>query len=104
MFETPLQDILSFAEKAVSNVKVSFPEAMTEFIMRVDMFEKGGKLKVNEIESFDANFQIDYFPRSSSNNKRKRESESWNDEKSYMFFINFWKDKINCLLASASSS
>jgi hypothetical protein len=77
---------------------------MTEFIMRVDMFEKGGKLKVNEIESFDANFQIDYFPRSSSNNKRKRESESWNDEKSYMFFINFWKDKINCLLASASSS
>ena len=71
MFTSPIQDILRFAEKAVSNLKVRFPEAMAEFIMRVDIFEKEGKLRVNEIEGFDANFQIDYFPRSINKRKRK---------------------------------
>ncbi len=75
-FETPVQNIFHFAEKVVRKIEEKYPEALTDFIMRVDCFEVqstlilGGddgseettivELKLNEVESFDANYQIDF--------------------------------------------
>jgi hypothetical protein len=88
-FKSSLTDIFAFCEKVVSCLKENFTELMTEYVIRVDLFEVGGKLKVNEFESFDANILID-----ASHTKRKFDDGSrpfWTDSVTIAFLGEFWK-------------
>ena len=38
-FKSSLTDIFAFCEKVVSRLKENFPELMTEYVIRVDLFE-----------------------------------------------------------------
>jgi len=86
--------MFEFAEKVVSKLEIAWPESATDFIIRVDMFEVGGKLKLNEMESFEANYfgEID----SSSSRKRKRMDEvcSWSTYQTEIFLKAFWYKKL----------
>ena len=76
-----------------------YPETMTEYIIRVDLFEVDGKLKVNEFESFDADFLMTL-----SGSKRKFKEEvsgslrEWSDDRSKAFILDFWTEKIMTLI------
>ena len=54
----PFTDILCFAKTAVERLKINCPEAITEGLIRVDIFMNEKKnFIVNEFESLDANYQ-----------------------------------------------
>jgi hypothetical protein len=54
----PFDDILQFAGIAVARLKKNCPEAITEGLIRVDIFQnKEKQFIVNEFESLDANYQ-----------------------------------------------
>ena len=96
-FKSSLTDIFAFCEKVVSRLKENFPELMTEYVIRVDLFEVGGKLKVNEFESFDANILIN-----ASHTKRKFDDGSrpfWTDSATIAFLGEFWKAKLQELFS-----
>jgi hypothetical protein len=98
-FKTPVPDIFMFAEKVTTRLKEVYPETMTEYIVRVDLFEVDGKLKVNEFESFDADFLMTL-----SGSKRKFTDEvsgsvrEWSDDRSKAFILDFWTEKIRTLI------
>jgi len=102
-FQTPVHNIFHFAEKVVRKIKEKYPEALTEFIMRVDCFEvqstlipggdDGGEettiieLKLNEVESFDANYQIDFDLNRSEQLKKKAKKSTDPPEGEYQLDI-----------------
>ena len=97
-FITPINEIFTFAERVTKQLKERYPETMTEYIMRVDMFEVNGKLKVNEFESFDADFLM-----VCGSSKRKFTDENevvrdWSDDKSKTFILEFWIAKFHELI------
>jgi hypothetical protein len=88
----------------VRKIKEKYPEALTDFIMRVDCFEVqstlilGGddgseettivELKLNEVESFDANYQIDFhLNRSEKLKKKAKRSTDPPEEREYQLDI-----------------
>ena len=94
-FKTPICEIFLFAECVTRRLKEMYPETMVEYIMRVDMFEVDGKLKVNEFESFDADFLMTL---SGSKRKYKQDDDTiraWSDEDSEAFIFNFWIAKFH---------
>jgi len=73
---------------------------MTEFIMRVDLFEVCGVLILNEIESFDANYKL----RASKTNRNGGELVGdWTDAQSDDFMQEFWFNKLVELLKQVFS-
>jgi len=104
-FSVSRDDCLVFAEKIVADLKAACPETMSEFIIRVDIFEvNNGRLVVNELESFDANYY-------STNGQRFRFVRSmladgsgavysswWSNDNSATFFNEFWENKIESLV------
>jgi len=63
-------DVFLFAEKVTKRLKEVYPATMIDYIVRVDIFEYEGELKLNEFESFDADFLL-----LKSGTKRKRTGE-----------------------------
>lgn len=102
-FKTSVQEIYMFAEQVTARLKERFPETMTEYIIRVDLFEVKGKLKVNEFESFDADILM-----AQAYSKRKFTQAdgtklNWTDEDTANFVTKFWKDKFHELIVLAST-
>ena len=53
----PREELFGFAEMVVRKLKTRCPEFVSDGLVRVDIFQTTeGKLVVNEVESFDANF------------------------------------------------
>ena len=50
------EDIIAFCKKVLLNLKAKIPETMDDFLLRLDMFEVDGKLKLNEVEYFDVQY------------------------------------------------
>ena len=100
-FETPLDEIFKFAQKVLDKLKASYSETMDEFIIRVDIFEVNGKLKLNEVESFDANYKLN----ASLKGRLGGENiEKWNDDDSDSFLFKFWLSKCFFLIEKSRSS
>lgn len=100
-FRTPVQDIYQFAEKVVAKLKERCPETMTEYILRVDLFEVDGKLKVNEFESFEADI---FLTRGSTKRKYTQADGTilgWTDNDTGNFVTKFWTDKFHELISLA---
>jgi hypothetical protein len=103
-FKTPVQEIYEFAERVTAKLKQRYPETMTEYIIRVDLFEVEGKLKVNEFESFDA----DIFMAQTFNFGKRKFNQAddtkltWTDEKTADFIRLFWIDKLHELISIAA--
>ena len=94
-FRTPCQEIYKFAEKVVARLKERCPETMTEYIIRVDLFEVDGKLKVNEFESFEADI---FMKRGHAKRKFTQADGSileWTDDDSANFVTQFWTEKFH---------
>ena len=103
-FKTPVQEIYEFAERITTQMKQRYPETMTEYIIRVDLFEVEGKLKLNEFESFDADI---FMAQTSSSLKRKLNQSddtklTWTDEMTADFIRVFWLNKFHELISIAS--
>ena len=96
-FKNKLTEIFAFCTKVVRKLKARFPELMDEYILRVDLFEVDGKLKVNEFESFDADVLMNV-----THLKRKFEdgtTPSWTDSDTNNFILEFWKTKLQELFS-----
>jgi hypothetical protein len=102
-FKSPVRDIFLFTERVTAQLKQRYPETMTEYIIRVDLFEVDGKLKVNEFESFDAEILM---ARSASKRKFNDNgmTRDWCDERSIAFVTNFWVSKFHELIGLAKAS
>jgi hypothetical protein len=90
-FDASLQELFSFAEKVVKDLKAVYPETITEFLIRVDIFYVDGKLKVNEFESFDA-FWL------SQSSRNKGTIFPWSDLDTNSWLVDFWYNKIKYLI------
>jgi hypothetical protein len=100
-FKTSLDEIFEFAQKVLDRVKKNYPETIDKFIIRVDIFEVNGKLKLNELESFDANYKLN----ASLRNRLGGEMlEKWTDENSDDFLVNFWLSKCLSLIENINTS
>jgi hypothetical protein len=102
-FKTSVQDIYKFAERMTTRLKEKYPETMTEYIIRVDLFEVDGKLKVNEFESFDADV---FLARGYSKRKFTQDDGTtleWTDNDTSEFITTFWKNKFHELISLALS-
>lgn len=97
-FKSSPKTIFDFCEKVVKKLKQSWPESASEFIIRVDLFEVDGKLKVNEFESFEANYLGDIDITTASKRKRMDEVCTWSTSKTEIFLQAFWYRKISELV------
>jgi ABC-type multidrug transport system ATPase subunit len=96
-FKSTQREIFDFAERVVQRLKEKYPETLVEYIIRVDIFEHNGELKLNEFESFDADFL------NKSVRKRKIDGddkyfEKWDDSHSLQFIEIFWEQKLDQLI------
>jgi hypothetical protein len=73
---------------------------MTGFIIRVDVFEVEGKLKVNEFESFEALFTSVYASSRASKRKGAKEVSYWDDFHSTHWCEEFWYNKMKQLIST----
>ena len=89
-FDASLQELFLFAEKVVKDLKAVYPETITEFLIRVDIFCVDGKLKVNEFESFDALWL--------SESSRNNTIFPWSDLDTNSWLVEFWYNKIKYLI------
>ena len=98
-FKTKIADIFTFAETVTRKVKSKWPELMVEYILRADLFEvfdeetRTYNLKLNEFESFDA----DFLQERRSHYHRKR-AKLWKNEDTGTFISTFWFDKIQSMI------
>jgi len=87
------EDIIAFFKKILLNLKSKIPETMDDFILRLDMFEVDGKLKLNEVESFDAQ----YLAKSERQGKKGMgafKAIGWSTEKTHTWLGDFWYNKL----------
>lgn len=101
-FKTELPVIYEFVEKVVKDLHSKYPELMVEYILRVDLFEiydkvtQSWKLKVNEFESFDADFltETEILP-------SRKHDKDWNNAKTNDFIRQFWYNTTDVLINKA---
>jgi hypothetical protein len=74
---------------------------MTGYIIRVDLFEVDGKLKINEFESFEA----DIFMKRGRTKRKFTQADGtkleWTDDDTGNFVTQFWTDKFHELISLA---
>jgi hypothetical protein len=98
-FKSTIPQIFAFAEKVTQRLKQVIPETMTEFLIRVDLFEVDGKLKVNEFESFEALFTSKWVMSSKCKRNGANEVPYWDDYFSAAWCEEFWYQKLKDLIA-----
>lgn len=98
-FKSSAQDIFDFAERVAAKLKREYPETMNDYIIRADIFEVDGKLKLNEFESFDADILKET---THSRTKRKYIHDgsirNWSDNDTLKFIRRFWLEKLRELI------
>ena len=77
---------VEFASNSINKLKIRFPNAITDGLLRVDMFQTAdGRLVVNEFESLEARYD-------SANHKHEIDVAAR--------LVEYWKTKLETILAS----